>query len=430
MGFSLLYTVAIGLLLCGFFPYFLYQIVCKGKYRENFLRRLGYGFPRVDKRGPIVWIHAVSVGETQAVSVLAKRLQEAIPNVTLVISSITETGHQEAKRILPFAAFHLFLPYDLGVLVKRAIRRMPPDLVLVAESDVWYRFLSEAKKAGAVTLVVNGKISERSCRRFAWVPFFARRLFSCVDAFCLQSALHQTRFLALGVPRAKLSVTGNLKGDVVVPVPTAEERKAKRRDLGIGADDFVVVIGSTHAPEERLLLDALLPLLNTSSHVKVMIVPRHPERFAEVGRLMAERGVVSGSWSSGAPPGWQLLLVDVMGQLRTLYALADVAIVAGSFTPKIGGHNILEPISLGVPTLCGPHMHSQPALLETALFWQAVIQVPLSEVGAAIETLRVNHRAREQLAEQGMKMSESMRGATERTLQVARALVPQLFSVV
>lgn len=428
MGFSLLYSVAIGLLLAGFFPYFLYQIVWKGKYRESFLRRLGYGFPHIDKRGPIVWIHAVSVGETQAVSLLAQRLQEEIPNVRLVVSSTTETGHREAKRILPLAAFHLFLPYDLGFCVRRAIRRAPPDLVLVAESDVWYRFLSEAKKAGAVTLVVNGKISERSCQRFAWVPFFARRLFSPVDAFCLQSELFRKRFHALGVPSAKMSVTGNLKGDVVVPVPTREEREAKRRELGISADDFVVVIGSTHAPEERELLDALSPLIATSSQVKVLVVPRHPERFAEVGRLLAEQGVPSGSWSGGAPPGWQLLLVDAMGQLRTLYALADVAIVAGSFIQKVGGHNILEPMSLGVPTLCGPYMHSQPALLETALFWQAVIQLPAAEMGRAIEALRLDCARRRQLAEQGRKMSESMRGATERTLEVARILAPQLFS--
>ena len=359
MLFSIFYEILMLLGFIVFFPKALYQAFFHKKYRKSALLRFGFQFPEIQRKGsgPVFWLHAPSVGETQAISSVVKRLKEEVKDGTFIISSVTETGHEAAKRIIPYADYHVFLPFDFYFSVKQVLSRAAPDVVILCETDFWWRFLYEAKKLGACAMLVSGKISENSYKNFKRFHFFAKRLFSLIDFFCLQSDQYKNRFLGLGIPASKIAVTGNIKGDIKFEPLNTEELSCLRQKLGMAADDLVLVVGSSHDPEEHLILQEVAPLLQKHKNFKLVIVPRHPNRFSEVEKLIAKSGLESTSWTKLADlinvhP--QVVLVDTMGVLIHCYQIADFALVAGSFTERVGGDNILEPCYFGVPTLCGP----------------------------------------------------------------------------
>jgi 3-deoxy-D-manno-octulosonic-acid transferase len=409
-----------------FLPFALWQAIRSGKYRRSSSSRFGFGCPRVVRKeeGPIFWIHAVSVGETVSIAPLAKMVKE-IPNSTLIVSSITETGHAEAARSIPFADEHLFAPFDFYPVVRYVLSRIQPDVVILSETDLWGRFLFQAKKQGATIFVASGKISERSYRRYRWCPFFAKKLFSLVDFFCVQSELIRKRLSALGVPSEKIAVTGNSKSDVSYWKLTPQELSAWREKLGITRDDFVVVVGSSHDPEEAIILRELAPLL-AFGKLKLILVPRHPERFREVFDLATKTGFLA-ALKSNLQPSAQIIVIDEMGALTTCYQLADLAIVAGSFTERVGGHNILEPLFFGIPTLCGPYMKSQQQLFDIAQEFHAIARVRETDLYTTVKTLLDNPEERRTLSLNGLRMIESLHGVTERTLAQFRKVAPHLF---
>jgi len=432
MLFSLLYEMVLFILLILSLPKALYECIRYGKHKSNFLKRLGFGFPKIVKKGdgPVIWVHAVSVGECHAANPLIKKLKEEMPTATVVVSSVSETGHAEAKKSIQLADYHLYLPFDFYFCVRHAINRAKPDLVVLCEGDFWYRFLREAKKGGAVTVVVNGKVSEGSAERFAKMKFFTCRLFALIDFLCVQSDLYKERFLQMGVAAAKIAVTGNLKCDSLPKPVSNEEISELKAKLNLSVDDTVVVIGSTHDPEEEMLLTQLVPLLKEHPKLKVIIAPRHPERFDQVAELLAKHNLSFGRWSQGftgsAPTAY---LIDAMGILRKCYQLADIAIVAGSFTNKVGGHNIMEPQAFGIPVIAGPYMFSQPQLIECAKFYNAILQVDGSQIGAAIERLLNQPQECQTLGKNALQMVTAMQGATNRTRNEIYQLAPQFFSL-
>ncbi|HXF29397.1 MAG TPA: glycosyltransferase N-terminal domain-containing protein, partial [Chlamydiales bacterium] len=299
MIFSLFYEIACFFTFLAFLPKIAYKAVTKGKYRKNFWKRLGFGFPDIprDDSSPLFWIHAGSVGETQAISALVKQLKNEVPNARFVISSITETGHETAKRIMPFATAHVYLPFDFFFTVRKVLSKARPDVVILAESDFWWRFLYEAKRKGAVILLASGKISPRSYERFKRFSFFSRKLFSLVDHYCVQDTTYQSRFLDLGVPASKMAVTGNIKGDVTFSALSPEEKAEIYKKFNLSEKDFLLVVGSTHAPEEEVILSALKPLLENNPRFKLMIVPRHPERFSEVKAICEKTNIAFATWT-------------------------------------------------------------------------------------------------------------------------------------
>jgi len=248
--------------------------------------------------------------------------------------------------------------------------------------------LKEVKAAGANVVLVNGKLSERSFKRLLFLPFFAKRLFSFIDRFCLQSERYEERFAKLGVPEEKISVTGNLKLDITPDLMSLEEKERLKNELGIGAEERLIVLGSTHAPEEEELLAALDAL--KIPHLKVLLVPRHPERFAKVAAGVQAGGHSLLHYSRREKRGGdeRIILIDAMGLLHKCYQIADVAVVAGSFTQRVGGHNIFEPVQVGVPVLFGPHMQAQNDLRELVLSSGCGFQVSLQELsGKVLELL-------------------------------------------
>lgn len=415
------YTYNFLLLLLGIIlsPFICYNRVVKGKYSGNLAKRFGIGFPFIEKNGrPVIWVHAVSVGETKAIAPLIRRLKKKFEDPLVIISSITETGHTEAKRTLACADYHVYLPLDFSWIIRPIVKQVSPDIVVISETDFWWNFLSAAKESGATTALVNGKLSKTSAKRFQWTSFFSKKLFSQIDLICAQSEHHVPRFIKVGVPREKVKVTGNLKLDDDYPDIDREELIEWKAKLGIAKEDKVIVVGSTHAPEEELFLKEFQKLWHKYPDVKMVLVPRHPERFEQVALLLKDQNIPFTRLScvKGVEGTEKVVLIDAMGLLRKCYQFADVAVVAGSFVSGIGGHNVVEPCWYGAPTIFGPHMESQPELVRLIKKFHAGLQIPLTDfLPVAEELLYHNPDKREKIGESGLLLVANSKGATKKT---------------
>jgi 3-deoxy-D-manno-octulosonic-acid transferase len=321
------------------------------------------------------------------------------------------------------------LPFDFFLSVSYAFYRCCPDVVIIAESDLWYRFLKQAKKKGAVCVVINGKLSAKSQKWYERFAFFSKRLFSLVDCFCMQDETYKKRLLSVGVAASKIEVTGNLKCDTETIPLTGQALQQLRERFSLQPQDLVVVIGSSHAPEEELLLKEIVPLMQRFCQLKVLIAPRHPERFEAVRSMLARFDVPYATWTKGVDSSdVKIVLIDTIGILKQCYQLADVAIVAGSFTDKVGGHNILEAQSFGIPVLTGPYMYTQESLLECSLAYDALEQVPIERVQSCLDDLLSHPAKRKELGSRALALAASINGATESTLKTFRQLIPQFFA--
>jgi 3-deoxy-D-manno-octulosonic-acid transferase len=408
--FGFVYDLCLHLYVCACLPK---MIIRLHKYRNTLWSRLGRHFPHINKKGrALIWVHAVSVGETKAVAPLIKRIK-ALKNPPLVLlSATTETGHAEGLRSAPMADFHLYLPFDFSYVIRPIVNRVAPDMVILTETDFWYHFQDAAKKKGAQLVLINGKISQRSFKRLSKFPLLARRLFNQIDHFYVQGELYQTRFAQLDVPSSKLTVTGNLKLDSEIDVHDAATVK---RELGL-SNQTVLTLGSTHDPEEKMWIKALKELWPHFPHLKVLVVPRHPERFNEVARLLESESLSFTRWSQGGTVHMcPVLLVDTMGVLRKCYQISDIAFVGGSLTAKVGGHNILEPAFYGKPVLFGPHMHAQPDLLDLVRTHRAGLQIAASDIGSTLRRLLTQPALCEELGSNGLKLIGASRGALDAT---------------
>lgn len=416
--FSLLYDAAQHVYVLLSLPKVLLSLK---KYRGTLLKRFGKNFPEVQKRGrPLIWVHAVSVGETLAVAPLVKRLK-ALPSAPLVLlSTITKTGHEIGLKSIPEADHHVYLPLDLPYIIHPILKRVQPDLLLLSETDFWFHLQEGAKKMGAKIALVNGKLSERSFNRLRKLSSLKKHLFSPFDHFYLQGEAYQERFQALGISSSKLTVTGNLKLDAPL-----EEHDTSLLASRLKLDEFpVLTIGSTHAPEEEIWLKALLELWKSFPDLKVFLVPRHPERFDEVARLIESLKIPYSRWSAGGTfAESNLVLVDAMGELKKCYALSTLAFVGGTFAPKVGGHNIVEPAYFGVPVLFGPHMHSQPDFLELVTRFKAGVQLEENDIVSVTKHLFSSPKQIHDLGENGRCLVAASKGALYKTLSGVLSLL-------
>lgn len=422
MLFSFFYEIALLLIALLSLPKFLYMMLFHDKYRGSILKRFGSGFPVIKKgKNKLVWVHAVSLGETKAVGALVKMLKTDFNHPLILFSTTTETGYVEACRSIP-ADYHVYLPFDFGWVIRPIIRRVCPDMVILCESDFWYNFLATSKEVGAKIIVVNGKLSSTSTERFQKFPSFANRIFSNIDLFCVQSQLYRRRFESIQVEPQKIVVTGNMKFDGDYAHLPQDQIQKWRLELGIDPTDQVLVIGSTHNPEESYFLKSMSTVWEKHPNLKVVIAPRHPERFNEVAGILQKNQINFRRLSQKQPEGYpvRVILIDAMGLLRKCYQLADVAIVAGSYTNKVGGHNILEPSWYGVPVIFGPYMHNQPDLVDLVKEYGAGLQVPLEELPKVVDELFTDSSMRESLGRGGLKLVGDVHGATKKTADLIK----------
>lgn len=366
-----LYQLAVVAIALGYVPKALFQSkrTLKSRFNVPALR---------PATKPRIWIHACSVGETKAASTLLPHLQD----YDLVISSTTDTGHATAKKVFPDAQ-HIYMPYDLRPAMKQAFSEIKPDLLILVESDFWLNLIHEANCPIAI---VSGVLSERSFKRHKRFPAFAKKLFEPVSLILVQNQTYQKRFADLGI---ETYIGGNLKFDIALTVKPAPE-------------DFTVTIGSTHDGEEELILDALEPLTKAYPNLKLLVVPRHPERFDLVKRLLQ---------SKTATP------ICEMGVLPSCYAKSKLAIVAGSYNPDIGGHNILEPVQLGVPVLFGPHMHAQEELKSLVLEAGAGKQLTADQLAHEVETHLSDAAYHASMCENTQKLNGKLQGVSKKTFR-------------
>ena len=379
--FSFFYDLLLGLYLILKLP----SLLLNPKKNRNLLKKLQLPSFKIPRDRKSVWIHSVSLGETKAAAFLIEKLKAE--NVFVICSCTTETGFNAAKK--SFADEILFLPFDFSFLMKRLSQRIKPDLVVFIETDFWYHFLKFMKKAGSKAAVISAKLSDRSFRRFKFLSFFAKKLFSSFDLIGAQNELYQKRFSVLLKSKTNVGISSNLKLFNQPKLISQEELKALKTKLHIQEGERVLTIASTHAPEERLLLEELKPFLRgDQKQIKILLAPRHPERFLEVEGLLKKMGLDFSKLSD--PQDTQILLIDTMGFLNQAFALSNLAIVAGSFTPKIGGHNVLEPIFFKTPVLFGPYMGGQVDLKDLVLKEELGFQVELKDLKVNIEKLLEN----------------------------------------
>lgn len=323
-----------------------------------------------------IWIHAVSVGEIKAAQPLYKALRKRHPNASFLITTTTLTGQLEAKRLFPTADACRFLPLDFSWNVRRWAKKLRPKFFFLIESDIWPNLLLELQKVGAKTILVSGKMSDRSFQRFLFLSRLSKRLFDRFTLICVQNKEHYARFFSLISDPSKLHITGNLKFDLE---PAEIDLSFWRQKLNLPPE--VIVLSCTHAPEEELILEEL-PL----DRYFLILVPRHPERFETVAALLTRKKIPFFRWSKPEERrgGERVLLVDAMGQLPIIYSLSRLAIVAGSYTDKVGGHNVLEPALYGIPVFFGPYMSQQSELASYILKVNAGKQVPLAELRSSV----------------------------------------------
>ena len=418
-----LYSVLLTIVLVLGSPYWAYEMLRHGKYRRGLLQRLGFVPQRFREAGRrSIWVHAVSVGEVLAVSELVQRLRASFTDTRVVVSTTTDTGQKLA--VTRFGAENVFyFPLDFAFASRRWMRALRPKLVVVAETEFWPNFLRAAKENGAGVAIVNARISDRSLPGYRRWRKPLRRVLAGIDLFLAQTDEDATRLIEIGAPAERVHVSGNLKYDIPPAAAPAivEELRAALADSAAGP---VLVCGSTVDGEEELLLSAFVGVLYKFPHAVMLLAPRHPQRFEEVGDLLSKSGIPFSRRSQwdGEPLAGRVLLIDTIGELASLYALADVAFVGGSLVP-LGGHNIIEPAQYGAAIIVGPHTENFREIVSVFQSTSAVKVVHAENLNRDLIDLLADDSERLALGKRATETLQSQRGATALTLARLEALL-------
>lgn len=402
----------------------------KGKYRESAPAMLGrrLGSEDADRwRQGCIWVHAVSVGEAVAARAMLPLLKKAWPDVPVLLTTVTETGQAAARDMEGTLVDAVrYFPADFSWIVKRFLGTYRPKVLVLMETELWPNVLDLAAASGAPIVVMNGKISERSFRGYSRFGGILRGPLSRISAYCMQTEGDARRIGELIGDPSRVTVTGNCKFDVPMEAASAEKRGELRAAAGLAEDQRTVIAGSTHPGEEEIILRAFEQVRMEFPDTVLLLVPRHPERFNGVWAGLQASGFAARRMSDGETTGSDraaVVLVDRMGILSSLYGIGDVALVAGSFVPGIGGHNLLEAAVHGVPVVYGPYMYGQPDMVRILGDADGGTRSDPDDLGARICALLRN---RADAAEKGRLGREAVlrnRGAAERNLDVLRRIL-------
>lgn len=416
--YSCLLTLVVA---CGL-PFFVYREL-KTRKRGPWLReRLGLLPPSFNREAvPSIWVHAVSVGEVVAARSLLPLLRESFPREPVFFSVTTMMGRQVADRQLREADGVFYSPFDWAWVVRRVVRKLRPRLLLLVETEIWPNLIRTSHEAGAVTMLVNGRISDRSYSRYRIIRLFMRRFLGHVDCFCMQNSRYAERIMAMGAEPHRVNITGSLKFDAEVP----DHGRPSAATRWIPINRPVLVAGSTLAPEEEILLEVFGQLREEYPELFLVLAARHPRRFDEVTELAS-----AGKWKvvrrtklERPAPDADVMILDTIGELASVYVRADIVFVGGSLAPW-GGHNLVEPAIVGKPVVFGPHMSNFKEMSEMFLEADAAVQVAdryqLRDV--LTELLRDAPRRRS-LGQRAQDLVQVNRGAGRRTVEIAREML-------
>ena len=434
----LLYSLLLTLAIFALLPLFLLDALRHGKYVAGLGERLG-GVPEVKRGGrEVIWLHCVSVGETQAARPLARALIERFPTHALVVSTTTLTGQRLAREVFRDDAVAVFyFPFDWAWSVRRSLRKIKPSLVLVMETELWPRFLRECRRREVPVALVNGRISEKSFKGYRRLGGFIENVVSALTLAVMQTDADAERIRALGLSPERTSVSGNIKFDAEAGMGEQAITAELRERFAFDDARPLIVAASTHAPEEAIMLDAFRKTraaLASGKRPRLLVAPRHPERFGEVAALLEASGL---RWArrSSSPQGddraCDVILLDSIGELRGVYPLAALVFVGGSIAVT-GGHNVLEPAAAARCIVTGAHTFNFSSIMRDFLERDALVQLPaLSERDAPAalaqifrELLNTDERRR-RTGERARAALEESRGATDATIKLLAPLIEQ-----
>lgn len=441
-----LYSLALTLLFLALLPYFVYQALVHGKYAGSFKERMGL-LPIENEGGKTIWLHAVSVGEFLAAKTLIEKLRANFPAYRLVVSTTTLTGQKLAHAPSNNVDTTFYFPFDWAFATRRALERVKPSIVIILETELWPNFLRECRKRDVVVILANGRISERSFSRYRRVRFFIRRVMADFSSLIMQTEADAERARQLGASRVR--VCGNLKYDVAFEGPPANLRfeisnsrsprqatltKNIDQQFGLSGSSHLIVAGSTAPGEEEMLLKSLgevrtNPGLEDS---RLLIAPRHPERFNEVARLIARSeftyarrsdslqhsasGISVGSIVEPAPNKTDVILLDTIGELALMYRFAAVVFVGGSLAPR-GGHNIIEPAAFAKPIVVGPHTENFREIVADFARANALLQIEPTELTHELIRLLSEPSQATAMGARAKQILMANRGATDCTIE-------------
>jgi 3-deoxy-D-manno-octulosonic-acid transferase len=423
--YSFLYSVALAAAMLVSLPYWLFQMLRHGKYRKGFAERMGRIPARLHlpaQAEPTIWVHAVSVGEVLAVAGLVEELHHRFPKLKIFVSTTTDTGQALARKRFGDGRVFYF-PMDFAFAIRPYLRALHPQMVVIAETEFWPNFMRLTHASGARIAVVNARISDRSLPRYWRFRSLIRAVLANVDLFLAQTVQDASRLQDIGANTKDISVSGNLKFDIAAPASPAIVEDIRNSIAATGGGP-VLVCGSTVDGEESLLLKPFQNLLVQFPRAVMILAPRHPERFPAVAALLENmsihyrrRSIWSGESLSGG-----VLLLDTIGELAALYALADIAFVGGSLVPH-GGHNIIEPAQHGVAIVVGNHTENFRDIVSLFQNKDAVRIAGPAELPLMLLDLLANDAKRKALGQRALETMRSQMGATARTADALEELL-------
>jgi len=397
-------------------PFILLRLLWRSIKAPSYRHRWRERFALYNKRYPkdIIWFHAVSVGESEALFPLVRQIQKQHPNLNVLITTTTPTGSARVKAVMQDAVIHVYLPYDIPDAIYRFMRCFKPKLAVIMETEIWPNLFLACGKRGIPLYIINARLSENSARGYKKIPMLVRSALAQVSLIAAQTEDDAKRFISIGADSAKVKTLGNIKFDIKVSQETIEQGIQIKVDLFSGR--FVWLIASTHKDEESIFLGLYLELKKTIPELLLVIVPRHPERFSEVRKLCEQQQliVVLRTTKTRVSAETDVYLADTLGELKMLYATADVAFVGGSMVPN-GGHNILEAAAVGVPIMFGPYMSNFKDIARGVLAANAAIQCQDKEA-LILKLLMLYHQpwSRATLAENAKAFVIQNQGATDK----------------
>jgi len=401
-------------------PLALARLWWRGRREPGYRRNIGERFARYqaprpsEADRPLIWLHAVSVGEVRGAAPLVRALREAYPQHAVLVTCTTAAGRETIAQVYGDSVRVAYFPYDLPWVVERFLEHFRPRIALVMETEVWPNLLAACRAHGVPAVLANARLSEKSARGYQRLGTLARSAFASFAAICAQDDGSAERLRALGA--ASVTITGNLKFDAEPDEAKLAEGRMLKATLGARR---VLLLASTRDGEERMLLDAIGA---APGNALLVVVPRHPQRFDEVAALIAARGLALARRSRGEIPGpaTGIYLGDTMGEMAFYYALADVALIGGSFA-SFGAQNLIEACAVGVPVVLGPSSYNFPEATRLACEALAALQVPDAAAAAlAAQALLADDARRAAMAQAGVRLCAAHRGATLRHLAVVR----------
>lgn len=389
-------------------------------YRRRWGERLGFCPHQLEQ---CIWVHSVSVGETIAAIPLIKALKASYPQWPILVTNMTPTGAARVKAAFGDSVLQAYVPYDLPDAVARFLERVKPKVLVVMETELWPNLFAACQQRRIPVIVTNARLSAKSAHGYARIGSVTRDMLTSVDALASQGHADADRFIALGMSKDKVTVTGNLKFDLEMPQDLPAKSELLKTQLG--DDRLIWIAASTHPTEEEIVLEAHKKIREKNSRALLILVPRHPDRFDAVAQLIEQQGLKLARRSLGqtCTPETDVYLGDTMGELLLMYSVCDVAFVAGSFA-QIGGHNMLEAAALAKPIITGPQLYNFAEISDMLLSAQGMIKV---QNGAALAdnviSFFADEKYRRSVGENALGVMDANRGSLQKQLGLIKSLI-------